>query len=193
MKSRSALGLLVVGAGILWLLNATDVVDIGYSGWIGVLLIGVGLALLVSRGRYGLLVLTGIVVLLVGLPSMLVDEDVFDDGVGKAEEAPESSFDLGPFRQGIGRLTVDLTEPGLDLDGQTVEASVGIGDLLVIVPLGTDVEVDARVGLGHAQAFGEEESGIDVDLVTDSMTTSGTQEFALDLEVGIGSIRVERE
>jgi predicted membrane protein len=193
MKSRSALGLLVVGAGILWLLDATDVVDIGYSGWIGALLIGIGLALMVSRGRYGLLVLAGVVVLLVGLPAILVDDDVFDDGVGKAEEVPQSSFDLGPFRQGIGRLTVDLTEPGLELDGETVEASVGIGDLLVLVPLDSDVEVDAHVGMGNAQAFGEEENGIDVDLTTTSMTTSGSQEFALDLEVGIGSIRVERE
>ncbi len=191
MRSRSALGLLLVGAGILGLLQATDVVDIGYAGWIGLLLVGIGVALAISRGRYGLLVLVGIVVLIAGVPAVIVDTDLLDDGVGEAEEAPDSSLELGPFRQGIGKLTVDLTDPALDLDGRTVEASVGIGDLLVLVPLGTDASVDARVSMGNAQAFGEEENGIDVELTTIS-GTSGTQEVDLELEVGIGSLRVER-
>ena len=192
MKAGSALGLLIVGAGILGLLQATDVVDIGYTGWIGILLVAIGLALMISRGRYGLLVLVGILVLLAGLPSLVVDGDTLDDGIGEAEESPDSSFELGPFRQGIGKLTVDLTNPALDLDGRTVEASVGIGDLLVLVPVGTDASVDARVGAGNVQAFGEEENGFDVELTTIS-GTSGTQEVNLDLEVGIGNLRVEHD
>jgi hypothetical protein len=192
MRSRSALGLLLVGAGILWILQAADVLDLAYATWIGVVLIGIGFALALTRGRYGLLVLVGVLVLLAGLPALVVDGDVLDGGIGEAEEAPEASFELGPFRQGIGKLTVDLTDPGLELDGRTVEASVGIGDLLVIVPLGTDASVDAHVGAGNAEAFGETENGFDVRLTTIS-GTSGTQEVDLELEVGIGNLRVERD
>ncbi len=90
-----------------------------------------------------------------------------------------------------GKLTVDLTAPDLDLDEQTVEASVGIGELLVLVPEDTDITVDAHVGVGNADVLGEEENGFDVDFASIS-GTSGTQELTLDLEAGIGDIRVER-
>jgi Cell wall-active antibiotics response 4TMS YvqF len=192
MRSRSLLGLLLVGGGVLWALQAADVIDLAYATWIGLILIGIGFALALTRGRYGLLVLVGVLVLLAGLPSLVVDGDVLEGGIGDAEEAPESSLELDPYRQGIGKLTVDLTEPGLDLDGRTVEASVGIGDLLVLVPVGTDASVDARVGAGNIDAFGENENGVDVRLTTIS-GTSGTQEVDLELEVGIGNIRVERD
>ncbi len=192
MRSRSALGLLLVGGGVLWALQAADVIDLDYATWIGVILIAIGFALALTRGRYGLLVLVGVLVVLVGLPALVVDEDVLEGGIGDAEEAPESSFELDPFRQGIGKLTVDLTDPGLDLDNRTVEASVGIGDLLVLVPIDTDATVDAHVGAGRIEAFGKEEEGVDVRLTTIS-STSGTEEVDLELEVGIGSIRVERD
>jgi len=192
MRSRSLLGLLLVGGGVLWALQAADVIDLAYATWIGIILIAIGFALALTRGRYGVLVLVGIIVILVGLPALVVDEDVLEGGIGDAEEAPQSALELDEFRQGIGQLTVDLTEPGLDLDGRTVEASVGIGDLLVLVPVGVDASVDARVGAGRAEAFGEAEDGLDVRLETIS-GTSGTQEVDLELEVGIGSIRVERE
>jgi predicted membrane protein len=192
MRSRNALGLLLVGAGILWILQVADVVDLAYATWIGVTLIAIGFALALTRGGYALLVLVGILVVLAGLPSLVVDGDVLEGGIGDADESPESSFELGPFRQGIGRLTVDLTDPGLELDGRTVEASVGIGELVVLVPLGTDVSLDAHVGAGNADAFGENESGFDVQLTTIS-GTSGTQEIDLELEVGMGNISVERD
>jgi Cell wall-active antibiotics response 4TMS YvqF len=192
MRGRSALGLLLVGGGILWILQVADIVDLAYATWIGLILIGIGFALALTRGRYGLLVLVGVLVLLAGLPALVVDGDVLEGGIGDAEEAPESSLELDPFRQGIGKLTVDLTDPALDLDGRTVDASVGIGDLLVLVPVGTDASVDAHVGAGNIDAFGENENGVDVRLTTIS-GTSGTQEVDLELEVGIGNIRVERD
>lgn len=191
MKGRSALGLVLLGAGILWLLSATDVVHLSYGTWIGVLLIGLGLAIALTTGRHGLLVLAAIVVVIAGLPTLFVEDKVFEGGIGDATEIPQSQTDLVPFRHGIGKLTVDLTEPGLSLDGLTVEASVGIGELVVLVPLDTDVSVDAHVGVGNAEALGETESGLDVDLTSIS-GTSGTQELGLTLEAGIGNIRVER-
>ena len=100
--------------------------------------------------------------------------------------------DLERFEHGIGKLTVDLRTTGLELDDRTVEASLGIGDLLVLVPADTDVKVDAHVGIGNIQALGREENGIDADLERIS-GTAGAQEVELELEVGIGSIRVELE
>lgn len=191
MSGRVALGLVLVGAGTLWLLAAADVVEIGFRTFIGILLVAIGCAIALSSGRRRLLVLAGIVVVLVGLPVLLVDEELFEGGVGESVETPRSSADLEPFRQGIGKLTVDLTDPDLPLDEVTVEASVGIGELVVLVPEATDFTLEAHVGVGNAEALGETTSGVDVDL--DSISgTSGTQEVTLELDVGIGNLRIER-
>ena len=191
MTSRGALGLALLAGGTLWLLDVLDVVDVSYATWIGVLLIVIGLLIALTPGGHGFLVFVGILLVLAGLPALLVDQDLLKGGIGDAVEQPQTRLDLEAYRHGIGKLTIDLTEPGLDLDEEVVEASLGIGDLLVLVPLDTDVTVDARVGIGNAQVLGEEENGFDVDLETIS-GTSGSQELNLDLEVGIGNLRVER-
>jgi hypothetical protein len=191
MTGRIALGAVIVGAGVLWLLSEADVVDLSFTTWVGILLIGLGIAIALSRGSHRLLVVVGILVALVGIPALLVDDDLFSGGVGESTERPETTADLEPFRHAIGKLTVDLTAPDLDLDDRTVEASVGIGELLVLVPDDTDVTVDAHVGAGNADVLGEQEDGFDVDVDWIS-GTSGTQELTLDLEAGLGDIRVER-
>lgn len=191
MNSRIALGAVLLAAGILWLLAAADVVDLSYQTSIGVLLVLIGLAIALTPGRHGLLVLVGILVLLAGLPALVVDEEVFEGGVGDAVETPATTADLEPYRHGVGKLTIDVTSPGLRRDEVAVDAKLGIGELLVIVPRNADVSVDAHVGIGNVDALGETESGTDVDLQT-SIPGPGDQQVSLDLEVGIGDVRVER-
>jgi predicted membrane protein len=190
MSGRLAVGLLLAGAGTLWLLAALDVLELGFRTWIGIVLIGIGCAIVLTPGRHGLLVVLGVVLVLVGLPAVLLEENLFEGGIGESTETPRSSADLEPFRQGIGKLTVDLTEDGLPLDGATVEASLGIGELVVLVPPSTDVTLDAHVGVGKVEALGETESGVDVSIERIS-GTAGTQELMLELDVGIGNARLE--
>jgi hypothetical protein len=192
VSGRAGLGVVLLAAGVLWLLAATDAVDLSYRVGIGILLVVVGLAIALSRSHRGPLVVVGILVLLLGIPTLFVDDDLWTAGVGDETVTPATSQDFEPFEHGIGKLTVDLRTPGLELDDRTVEASLGIGDLLVLVPAETDVRVDAHVGIGNIQALGREENGIDTDLERIS-GTAGAQEVELELEVGIGSIRVELE
>jgi hypothetical protein len=191
MSGRIALGAVAVGAGVLWLLSEADVVDLSFSTWVGILLIGLGIAIALSRGSHRVLVVIGVLVALIGIPALFVNDDLFSGGVGESTERPETAADLEPFRHAIGKLTVDLTAAELDLDGQTIEASIGIGELLVLVPEDTDITVDAHVGAGNVDALGDEENGFDVDFDWIS-GTSGTQEVTLELEAGIGDVRVER-
>ena len=190
MSGRAGLGIVLLAAGALGLLAATDVVDVSYRVAVGVLLVVVGVVIMLSRGRRGLLVLVGILVVLAGIPALFVDSDVWSDGIGEATEKPAARAELEPFEHGIGKLTVDLTTPGLPLDDASIEANLGIGDLLVLLPPDTDVSLDAHVGAGNIEAFGEEENGVDVDL-SGITGTSGSQELDLELDVGIGNIRVE--
>ena len=189
MTGRVAVGVLLVGAGGLGLLSSAGVVDLSFRTWIGLLLIAIGVAIAVVPGSHGLLVTLGVLIALAGLPALLVDEDLVSGGIGEALETPTSRAELAPFRQGIGKLTIDLTAPGLELEGAEIEGSIGIGELAVLVPDDVDVALDAHVGIGNVEAFGETESGIDVDLERLS-GTSGTQEVGLKLDVGIGNVRV---
>jgi predicted membrane protein len=189
MSSRAGLGVVLLAAGTLWLLTATDVVDLSYAVVIGILLILVGVMIAITPGRHALLVLVGILIALAGVPALFVDSDLWTEGVGDAEETPRRAADLEPFEHGIGKLTVDLTSPGLELDGASVVARLGIGYLHVIVPADVDVSLDAHVDAGNIEAFGKEENGFDADL--DGISgTSGTQELDLEAEVGIGNLRV---
>ncbi|HXG75193.1 MAG TPA: hypothetical protein VNJ53_01350 [Gaiellaceae bacterium] len=191
MTARVAVGALLVAAGGLWLLEALDVVDVSYRATVGLLLVGIGLVLVVLRGPRGVLVVLGVLIALAGVPALLADPDVFQGGIGEETASPATRAELEPYRLAVGKLTVDLTAEGLDLDGATVEASVGVGELLVLLPEDLDADLDAHVGIGHADALGETESGVDVDLA--GLTgTSGSQEVTLELDVGVGNLRVRR-
>jgi len=190
MTSRVALGAILLGGGVLWLLSSAGVLDLSYQTWIGVLLIAIGLAIAFTPGHHGLLVLIGALVVLAGLPALVVGDIVTGD-VGDAIEAPATPADLDRYEHGIGKLTIDLTAPGLAGKDLEVEAKLGIGDLLVLVPEDADVTVDAHVGAGNIDVLGQQQDGLDVDL-DEEFPGLGESEVALELEVGLGNLRVRR-
>ena len=190
MRSRIALGAILLGGGALWLLSTAGVIELSYQVWIGVLLVATGLAIMLVPGHHGLLALVGVVLVLVGLPALLVD-DVVTGGIGESTETPTSPAELEKYEHGIGKLTVDLTSPELSGKDLQVEAGVGIGELLVLVPEANDLSVDAHVGIGHVDALGIEEDGLDVELDED-IAGRGARTISLELEAGIGNIRVRR-
>jgi hypothetical protein len=190
MTGRVALGAILLGAGLLWLLSSAEVVDLSYQSWIGILLVAIGLAIALTPGHHGLLVILGILILLAGLPALVVGNIVTGD-VGDAIEAPATPADLDRYEHGIGKLTIDLTAPGLAGEDLEVEAKLGIGDLLVLVPEDADVTVDAHVGAGNIDALGQQEDGLDVDL-DEEFPGLGEREVELELDVGIGNLRVQR-
>ncbi len=127
MTRRVAFGAVLLGAGVVAVLGVAGVLDLSYPTWVGVTLIAVGLAIAFVPGGNGLLVFVGILVALVGLPALVVDAGLLDEGVGDKRAAPRSAAGIEKLEHGIGRLTVDLTAPKLPLDGRTVEAELGIG------------------------------------------------------------------
>jgi len=190
MTSRVALGAILLGGGVLWLLSSAGVLDLSYQTWIGILLIAIGLAIAFTPGHHGLLTLVGILVVIAGLPALVVG-DLMTGDVGDAIEAPATLADIDEYEHGIGKLTIDLTAPGLADENLDIKASVGIGELLVLVPEAANVTVDAHVEIGNIDALGVQEDGVDVDL-DEEFPGMGEQEIALELENGLGDIRVER-
>lgn len=193
MISRNSLGrivagLLLVALGVLWMFEEFTEVDLPWTALLAAALVVIGAALMfgASGGSHPSLVVLGVVlsVLVVGSSALGDITDVpFRGGVGDRNFAPATPAD--EYRLAVGSLTVDLTESALD--GQEVTMSVGIGELVVIVPRGTAVTISAAAGIGEVVALDQTESGFGPEVV---LTATGEPAVVLNLRVGIGKVEV---
>ncbi|MBI5158108.1 MAG: hypothetical protein HZA58_08895 [Acidimicrobiia bacterium] len=187
--ARLLSGVLLVVLGILWLVEEFTDVDIAWAAVLPVILIliGVGLMFGSATGTHGGLVTLGIIVTILVVLSSAVEVLVdvpFRGGVGDHQETP-ITLD-GEYRWAIGSMRIDLSDVA-DLQG-TTEVSVGIGELVVIVPDGVSVWVEADVGIGELVVFGQTESGVSPE------TEFGDEgaELHIIARVGIGKVEVRR-
>lgn len=103
-----------------------------------------------------------------------------------------ADIDNQSFSHDLGEVTYDLT--GLDFTDETVDmdVQVGAGTLLVRLPDDVTVTVDVQVGAGEIDVFGQTRNGVNLTLdTTDPGSTDGGS-LDLDLEVGVGEVRVTR-
>lgn len=186
---RLFVGVLLVALGALWMLEEFTDVDVAWSSVLSVMLILVGLTLMIgaTTGSHRGLITFGVVLaVLVALSSALeVVADVpFRGGIGDHEETP---FTLeSEYRWAIGSMRIDLTEASSFED--TVEMSVGIGELVITVPAGLSVAVDAEVGIGEVVVFGRSESGLSPEVDFGDQSA----DLRIIARVGIGKIEVRR-
>jgi phage shock protein PspC (stress-responsive transcriptional regulator) len=118
-----------------------------------------------------------------------------DGGVGDRAFVPATASDVQPeYRLGVGSLRLDLSD--VDLSEQLVrtKASLGVGDLEIVVPANADVSIDSRSGIGEVLLFGESQDGTSVSrsVVDHGTGSDGRIDLVLDLDVNIGQVRVDR-
>lgn len=196
---RLLVGVLLVGLGAVWLLDAVGAFDVDWDVLLPVALIVVGVALVIAawqgRGRGGLIAL-GIVLTLV-LAVAAVVKVPLSGGIGDRVERPTSvEATADPFELSIGKLTVDLRGlvwSGAETPGEIrVEAAVGMGELIVLV--GGDfpcVAVHAEAGVGEVDVFGDRRSGVAPEYRTEAVCMAAPL-LTLDLSVGVGQVEVRR-
>lgn len=188
---RLVTGALLVGLGVVWLLSTAEVVDPDWRVLLPSALMAVGalIVLLAVRGRSNDLVGTGVLLtVLVLLGGIFPASPTWR--FGDQEVRPATATELeARYSHGIGTLTVDLREIDLETD-LDVEASNGIGELVVHVPADATLHVEARVGVGTAAVGDREASGFNARL--DTQVAGEGPTIRLDLSAGIGEIRVER-
>ncbi|MDX6386967.1 MAG: hypothetical protein QOD85_769 [Gaiellaceae bacterium] len=188
-------GLGLVGVAVLVLISRGDLWPSAGAGW--VLIIVGGLILLWAnrshrRARRWLIATTVSVFLMIAavVTSAAVAFSWFDvslsDGTGNRVYTPTTEAAIAPsYSLGLGDLRVDLSHVNPSTPAH-VHASVGIGELKLIVPRDAKVTVNAHAKLGKVFVLGNHDDGRDVVVQT------GTGTLKIDARVGAGRIDVVR-
>ena len=194
------LGAAAVGALVAVIGNNADWWNVTtYSIVMGVLLTLIAatvIGAIVNRSWFGIPMLLLLGACTVGLA---VTHPNLDGGIGQRNLRPTTVTDAQIDEHlGVGQLTVDLTDVPSGAEPLTVDASVGYGQIRVIVPSDAELRLHTDVNAGHTVVDGDETSaGIHRD---DTRTIPALAPAAngvvrtidLDLEVGAGEIEVIR-
>ena len=188
-------GALLVLVGIGWLLDAGGV-QVPWRAILPAALIAVGLACVAGafQGRQHAMMVVGLVLTVVLALAVATDWDLdvpLAGGVGDRTERPATPAELKDYQLGAGDFLLDLQQLQVPSGTTTVQARVGVGELVVEVPDGVTVRVVASSGIGELQVLGEQDGGFANRLDT-TVQASGDRRLELDLRVGIGQVRVER-
>lgn len=196
---RLLFGLILVVLGVGWLFDSLGVAELDWDLLLPVCLVAVGVALVLTArsgdGHGGLITLGIVLTVLLAIGTVV--RIPLSGGVGDRTERPVSVQDR-TYELAIGKLTVDLGDltysPARDPTAAKIEARVGIGDLLVIVPPRFPcVSVDARAGVGEVDVFGLAEGGLAPEYHTSVSSCASAPSIHLNLSVGIGKVEVLRD
>ena len=187
-------GLLFIGAGIVGLVLANgNTIEPSYVFAGGVIIVGVALVVSTWFGRSFVLIPVGL--LLVGLMSASSVIDVpITGGIGERNVMPFSTNELhDDYHLGVGELRLDLTHIAFER-GTTrhLEATVGVGHLVVRLPRDVVVEIHGHAGMGDVRFFGDDHDGgvrVDRDTVVQSSGENAPR-LVIDASVGVGQVEV---
>ncbi|MDQ6837244.1 MAG: cell wall-active antibiotics response protein [Actinomycetota bacterium] len=114
-------------------------------------------------------------------------------GVGDRAYEPKAVSELqSPYRLAAGDLVVDLGAVDLSATTKAVTATIGAGDLQVVVPAGAQVVVDAHVGAGTMTVFGRQFDGMDNGRHLVDPGREGGGRLVLTARTGFGNLEVHR-
>ncbi len=203
---RSYLGLATVSLalivmGILGSLQIAGVATIPavvtLSAGLGVLGLGLLVGSFLGRARW-LIAIALPLLLVIALVALIPANLKMGNGIGERVWIPTTVAEAaGPRSLGVGDAELDLTEMAIPAGSAVypVQASVGIGQLRVLVPDGVNVMVTANVDLGEIDVQGvPRRNGPDQQVITDlpGFVPESAPTLDLVVDVAIGNLEVSR-
>jgi len=209
-RERSVLGTLtlsvtVLVSGILLVLreNGVEGLTVARILAVALLVLGAGLVLGTWWGRARWLALVGLALAALLVPAALLEGSPgsLRGGFGERTWVPaDAAARDRSYELGAGEAVLDLRQLEPGGARRTLDADVGVGQLVVLVPEDLVVQVSAEVGLGEIVVreldgsrtyYGDQDSTrLDDEFVVGSPARDAAVE--LDLEVGAGEIEVRR-
>ncbi|TMM15090.1 MAG: hypothetical protein E6G01_11320 [Actinobacteria bacterium] len=197
VAERLHLGPLIAGIALivfgLLLLGGTQ---IAWRGLLDAILAGLGLVLIIGSRRAGSrrgLLVAGVLLAVVLLGVWRADVPL-QGGVRFNTVTPLAPQDVTtPFRQTGGTLTIDLRHyrpaPGPPQQVQQVQASIGVGRLVVVLPPGALLQGGITVGEGRVSVVGVNRNGVGLDY---PLAPGNAPALAkVNLRVGVGTAEVQ--
>jgi phage shock protein PspC (stress-responsive transcriptional regulator) len=211
LVTPTVLSLLAIGAGVCWALRAAGLVPFSIASLAagGLVIVGLGLLASLWLGRAPGLVFVGVglsgVLLVTSAVAPLVDRarafhasawqplglDQLPASAGGHQYQPLTLAELQPvYELGMGELTLDLTRLDFAETTRDVKVKLGLGEVKVIVPAGTRLEVHGQVGMGEATVLDRHEEGMGPRIeVSDPGQGRGTLRVDFNVGVGEGTVR----
>ncbi len=189
-------GALAITIGGLWLLAALDIVEVRFAVVVPAILAAIGVALIIGalqgHANTGLTVL-GIFVTLMMLAVAVTPPDAFEGGIGQRQIRVTEQVELADnYYLGVGDMVLDFSDLTLD-ESAAVTASVGAGEMRVLLPAGIPVDIEAVAHVGQVDLLGERSDGLGASRTyTSDGFDTGPVTLTLDLNVTAGNIEVER-
>jgi hypothetical protein len=184
------LAALLLAVGVLALVQnvANLEVELGQFFGVALLLLGTGLVIGAWWGRARLLILLGLLLLPLGLAASFVTAPL-EGGFGDQTFAPVNRGELREeYRMVGGRMILDLTQLRAGLDPVHVDASVAMGQLVVIVPPAGSLDVQVAVGGGAVRFL---DTYLEGTTVANRYIRAGrSPTLVLSLEAGIGGVMI---
>lgn len=187
-------GILLIGAGVTGLALASGAsIEPANAFAVGLLVVGAALVVSTWVGRSFVLIPLGVVLVVLMSVSTVIDVPI-TGGIGEKRVHPQSVAELHPeYHHGIGEMRLDLVDVDFARGSNyEVEATVGIGHLLVRLPRGVTVEIHGHAGAGEVRVLDDHDEGLRVDRDT-TLTAAGENppHLVLDLQVGVGQVEVQ--
>jgi len=182
------LSLLAILAGALALMGVSATTGLALA----LLLTGGALMVGAWRGRARWLIPVGLV-LAVALAAASAIDVPMQGGWGDATFRPASLDEVhSPYRLAVGDMTLDLSAVDVTGTTLTVVASVAAGTLVVVVPDGVAVEVDAHANAGAVNVLGRRADGFDTRRQVSEPGVEGRGRLVLRVRTGLGDVEVRR-
>ena len=203
LVTPTVLSLLAIAAGVCWALGAAGVAHFSVATLAagGLIIVGLGLLASLWLGRAPGLIFVGVglagVLLVASAAAPLIGKvrefqvDQLAASAGERNYQPQTLAELEPrYELGLGELTLDLTQIDFTETTRDVNVKLGMGELNVIVPAGTRLEVHGQVGLGEATALDRHEEGMGTKVeLSDPGQGKGTLRIDFNVGVGEGTVR----
>jgi phage shock protein PspC (stress-responsive transcriptional regulator) len=196
-RPRSPLGWYVLAAvllavGLLAIVGIAPGLEVALGQYFGAALTVFGIGLVVGAwwGRARLLILLGLFVLPVAAAAALINVPL-DGGFADQAFQPKTVGELRTdYGLAGGEIRLDLTDLPAGGGPIVLNASVGVGLLVVVVPDDARLVLDARVSGGRLSLFGNRQIGTGLADRIERLTGLGPQ-LVLRLEAGIGEVLVQ--